>query len=195
MVVVDARGLGCPKPVIMAEDALAKIDEGTIEVLVDNEASVKNLSRFAAKNGFYSETAKENGYWRTKIVKGYPCEIAEEEAPVGKSKNILVVVGTDILGKDEELGKMLMKAFFESMKAGKDLPHTIFFLNKGVMLTTLDDSTVTILKEIEQSGTTIYSCGTCLKYYGIEDNLRVGQVGGMFVIIEGMKSFNKTVWI
>ena len=52
---IDARGIGCPKPVIMAEEALSGINEGTIEILVDNDAAVNNLSRFAAKNGFFSE--------------------------------------------------------------------------------------------------------------------------------------------
>lgn len=51
--VIDARGFGCPRPVILAEEAFSKIEEGTIEVLVDNEASVKNLERFATKNGMY----------------------------------------------------------------------------------------------------------------------------------------------
>jgi len=35
---IDARGMDCPKPVIMAEEALTKISEGVVDVLVDNEA-------------------------------------------------------------------------------------------------------------------------------------------------------------
>ena len=77
--VIDARGQACLKPVLMAEDALSKIDEGIVDVLVDNEASVKNLTRFATNNTFYSETIKEDNYWRVKIVKGYPCELPVEE--------------------------------------------------------------------------------------------------------------------
>jgi TusA-related sulfurtransferase len=30
---IDARGLGCPKPVMMTQDTLAKIDEGIVETL------------------------------------------------------------------------------------------------------------------------------------------------------------------
>ena len=55
---IDARGIGCPKPVIMAEEALQKISEGSVEILVDNDASVSNLKRFASKNGLYSESFK-----------------------------------------------------------------------------------------------------------------------------------------
>jgi len=72
---VDARGFGCPKPVVMTEEALSRIDDGLIEVLVDNEASASNVSRFASKQGMYAETIKEDNHWKIKIVKGYPCEL------------------------------------------------------------------------------------------------------------------------
>ncbi len=198
---IDARGMGCPKPVIMAEEALSKIGEGIVDVLVDNEASVKNLARFASKNGFFSETTKEDDYWRVKIVKGYPCEIGPEEA-VGagsvlpeEKKHLLLVIATDTMGKDEELGKILMKSFFETMKVYKEFPHTIFFLNAGVKLTTVNEEIIPILKELEAMGVEIFSCGTCLKYYNLESELKVGYRGTTNHIVEGMKDFKKTVWI
>ena len=140
---IDARGLGCPKPVMMAEDAVSKITEGIVDILVDNEASVENLSRFAAKSGCYSKVEKQDDYWRVKIVKGYPCEIKSQESGVksqeseGKrqfkedaketDKDLLLIIGTDTMGKEESLGKVLMKGFFETMKVTKEIPHTIFF--------------------------------------------------------------------
>ncbi len=33
--VIDAKGQACPKPVLMAEEALSKISEGIVEILVD----------------------------------------------------------------------------------------------------------------------------------------------------------------
>lgn len=191
---IDARGHACPKPVIMAEEALSKIQEGIVEILVDNEASVGNLTRFAKKNAFYSETTKENNYWRIKIVKGYPCEISEEEKKVTE-KDILLVIASDSMGKEEELGKILMKAFFETMKVTKEIPHTMFFLNAGVKLTTINEEIIPILKDIEAMGVEIFSCGTCLKYYNLESELKVGYRGTTNHIIEGIKDFNKTVWI
>ena len=124
---IDARGLGCTKPVMMAQDTLLKIDEGILEILVDNEASTFNLSRFASKNGFYSETTKEDNYWNVKIVKGFVCEVPQKEIkPKETERDLFLFVATDTMGKEEELGKILMKGFFETMKVTKDLPHTIF---------------------------------------------------------------------
>ncbi len=191
---IDARGLGCPKPVIMAEEALSKIEEGIVEILVDNEASVGNLSRFATKNAFYSETVKEDNYWRVKIVKGYPCELPTEEMKEPE-KDILLIVASDTMGKDEDLGKVLIKAFFETMKVTKEIPHTIFFLNAAVKLTTINEEIIPILKDIESMGVEIFSCGTCLKHYNLESELKVGYRGTTNHIVEGMKDFKKTIWI
>lgn len=45
MYLVDAKGLVCPKPVIMAKKALKENEEVT--VLVDNETSKENLEKMA----------------------------------------------------------------------------------------------------------------------------------------------------
>jgi len=193
---IDARGLGCPKPVMMAQDTLSKIDEGILEILVDNEASAFNLSRFASKNGFYSETIKEDNYWIVKIVKGFVCEVPQKETETEKpEKDIFLLVATDTMGKEEELGKILMKGFFETMKVTKEIPCTIFFLNAGVKLTTINEEIIPILKEIEVMGVEIFTCGTCLKYYNLESELKVGYRGTTDKIIEGIKDFKNTIWI
>ncbi|MCL5023521.1 MAG: sulfurtransferase-like selenium metabolism protein YedF [Nitrospirae bacterium] len=194
--VIDARDQGCPKPVMMAEEALSKITEGIVEVIVDNEASADNLALFAKSSAFSSEAIREGKDWRVKILKGYSCApaTAAEKAPETE-KDLLLVVGTDTMGKEEALGKILMKAYFETMRTYKQLPHTIVFLNAGVKLTTINDETVPILKDIEAMGVEIYSCGTCLKHYNLESQLQVGRRGTTNHIVEGMKDFLRTVWI
>jgi selenium metabolism protein YedF len=193
---IDARGIACPKPVIMAEEALSKISEGTVEILVDNEASVANLKRFSVKNGFSAESAKEQKHWRVRIVKGYLCDIpSAEDTPKSVEKDILVVIASDTMGKVEELGIILMKGYFETMRVTKELPHTIIFLNAGVKLTTVSEEFIPLLKEIESMGVEIFTCGTCLKYFGLESELKVGYRGTTNHIVEGMKDFKKTIWV
>lgn len=193
---IDARGFGCPRPIVMAEEALSKIEEGTVEILVDNESSVNNLTRFATKQGMHVETTKEDTFWKVKITKGYPSEITSQPSePRKEEKDILLIIGTDILGKDEEIGRILMKGLLETMLTTKELPHTIFFLNAGVKLTTINNETVSILKEIEALGVEIYSCGTCLRYYDLDAELKVGYRGSTNHIVEGIKDFKKVLWI
>ncbi|MDA8388780.1 MAG: sulfurtransferase-like selenium metabolism protein YedF [Nitrospiraceae bacterium] len=199
--IIDARGLSCPKPVLLAQEALAKIGEGIVEVLVDNYGSADNLVMFAQGGGCHAELSREGADFRVKIVKGYLCQPAgagpgeKKEEPADERRDILMVVASDQLGKEENLGRMLMKGFFETMKVTKEVPHTVFFLNAGVKLTTLDEEMVPVLKEIERMGAEIFSCGTCLKYYGLESSLKVGYRGTTNNITDGMADRRKTVWI
>jgi selenium metabolism protein YedF len=196
---IDARGKACPVPVMMAGDALAKIGEGIVEVLVDNEESVLNVSGFAAQNGMFAEMNREGKDWRVKIGKGYTCAPSKSEVQhvdlQAKKKTLLLIIGSDSLGKDEDLGKRLMKGFFDTMNVYKQIPHTIFFLNAGVKLTTVNDETIGVLKDIAEQGTEIHSCGTCLKHYGLESELKVGNRGTTNHIVEGMQDFEKVVWV
>lgn len=110
------------------------------------------------------------------------------------SKDLFIVVTSDVMGKDSDIGRMLMKGFFETMKSTGELPHTIFLMNRGVMLTTTDEEFVSILKGIRDAGVEIYSCGTCLKHYGLEDKLQVGHRGSTGQVVENITDM-KTVWI
>lgn len=49
---VDARGLSCPQPVLMALTKMREMKTGQLEVLVDNEVSKENVSRAASKEGW-----------------------------------------------------------------------------------------------------------------------------------------------
>ena len=50
--IVDARGLSCPQPVMLASKAIKKINKGTIEVLVDSGTGRDNVSRLANNSGW-----------------------------------------------------------------------------------------------------------------------------------------------
>ena len=67
---VDARGLSCPQPVLMAMQAMRANGSGEIEVVVDNEASRENVSRAAQSQG-WSVTMDEldGGEFRLSLAK------------------------------------------------------------------------------------------------------------------------------
>ncbi|GAB6111545.1 sulfurtransferase TusA family protein [Desulfomicrobium escambiense] len=67
---VDARGLSCPQPVLMAVQAMRAAGAGELEVLVDNDASRENVSRAARSQGW--EVAVDElagGEFRLALVK------------------------------------------------------------------------------------------------------------------------------
>ena len=50
--VVDARGLSCPQPAMLARQALQKLSKGNLEVIVDNNTARENVSRIARNLGW-----------------------------------------------------------------------------------------------------------------------------------------------
>jgi TusA-related sulfurtransferase len=49
---VDARGLSCPQPAMLAQEALKKTGKGTVEILVDSSTARENVSRLARNSGW-----------------------------------------------------------------------------------------------------------------------------------------------
>ena len=57
---LDARGLACPAPVLMAKDVVERNHLDVVEVIVDSEAAQENVSRFLGSRPF-SVTASQQG--------------------------------------------------------------------------------------------------------------------------------------
>jgi len=68
--VVDARGLSCPEPVLLAKQAIEAMSAGTIEVLVETTASRDNVTRMAKYLGCSVATQEAGGEFRLTITKG-----------------------------------------------------------------------------------------------------------------------------
>jgi selenium metabolism protein YedF len=100
-----------------------------------------------------------------------------------------------VIGRDEALGRVLMKGFLETMKVTGEVPDMVFFMNTAVRLTTTDEEFVPIIKEIEAMGVEVFTCGTCLDHYGLAKELKVGYRGTTSHIVEGVKDFSKVVWL
>ena len=49
---VDARGYSCPIRVVMTQRALDRTKADHLDVLVDNQAAVQNITRFASARGY-----------------------------------------------------------------------------------------------------------------------------------------------
>ncbi len=59
MLKVDARGDACPLPVVKAKKAISELNgAGEVEVLVDNEIAVQNLTKMAQQKGYQYSAEK-----------------------------------------------------------------------------------------------------------------------------------------
>ncbi len=65
---LDTCGLSCPQPVLLFHQASASDKTSPMDILVDNEASLENVTRAAKKQGWTVTAKKEdNGVTRLEL--------------------------------------------------------------------------------------------------------------------------------
>ena len=198
MITVNAMGDNCPIPVIKTKKAMAALTgPKTIEVLVDNEIAVQNVTKMASSSGgkVTSEKLGDAEYKVTIEMEGAPAaDGAEAVCAPDARDNTVVVVSSDRMGSgNDELGKVLIKGFIFAVTQLDTLPKTMLFYNGGATLTTEDSDSLEDLKSLEAQGVEIMTCGTCLDYYGLKDKLAVGTVTNMYSIVETMAKAGRIV--
>ena len=112
------------------------------------------------------------------------------------NKSVVAIVKSDVIGSDEkELGRLLMHSFLKTLPSVTD-EFTIkkaVFLNKGVTLACEGSEFVKALQELESCGFELFVCGTCLDYFNLKSNIKVGNISNMMEIINTIKEADKTI--
>lgn len=192
---VDARGLNCPQPVILTKKALEEIKEGQVTTIVNSEIAKENVKKLAQSMTCDVSIEKVGGDYYINIFKEKALKDIDLKEPVDKS-GLVVLIGSDTLGTgDRTLGQILIKGYIKTLAEVCPLPETIIFVNSGVNLTVEGSEAIDSLKELEELGVEILSCGTCLDYYNLKDRLAVGQVSNMYSIVEKLNNAENTVRI
>jgi len=189
---IDARGLQCPQPVILTKKELDTITEGVLTTLVDNEVAKENVSKLVQGLGFEYKVDEREGYYQITIFKGDgQLEVKEEE---DNFEDLTVAFTSNTMGKgNDELGKILMKSFIYTVSETEPLPKTMVFYNGGVRLTCQGSEVLDDLKKLEAAGVEIISCGTCLDFLKLKEDLRVGSISNMYTIYEKLKDPKKNI--
>ena len=191
---VDARGLACPQPVIQTRSALR--EGSNLTVIVDNDTAQKNVTRMAEKLGHAVQTEpRGDGIYLHIRGEG----TAPVALPVGKAipaeGPLVLVVPSEFMGRGEheELGHILVRAFFHTLGEVEPLPQTIIFFNSGAKLVAEDSPVLEDLEALAEKGIEILTCGVCLEYYGLKDKLAVGEISNMYTIAETMLGAGRVV--
>lgn len=198
---VDNRGLACPEPVIRTKKALDNMSAGTLVSTVDNEIAKENVLRLANGMSLSTSVRQEDGLFHITITKAegteatpVPQEILSCSLPTDKHTTMLVK--SDLFGEGEQpLGEVLMKSFFHALSEATVLPREIFFVNAAVRLTCHGSTVIGKLQELAAKGVQIFSCGTCLDYYHLQEELAIGEVTNMFSIVECLTQADNTITI
>ena len=183
---VDARGLPCPQPVILTRKAMQQADE--VITLVTGADQVDNVRRLAEKAGWRVAVEQGEGGYALHLTKGgdisVPAPAPEAAASTPTGATVLLVPSTTMGRGSDELGDILVRAFFHTLGEIEPLPATIIFVNTGVQLTAEGSSILEDLRALEAGGLDILVCGTCLGYFDLKERIAVGTISNMYTIAE-----------
>ncbi|MDQ7841482.1 MAG: DsrE family protein [bacterium] len=103
------------------------------------------------------------------------------------NRRIVVLVRQAGLGHvapaDAQFGTEMLDRFLHSLEARPVKPQAVCFYTEGVKLVCQGSSVVESLKLLEGMGVRVAACGTCLDYFGLRDQVAVGEVIGMNEIV------------
>jgi len=197
---IDACGLACPAPVLLVKDMIERNSPQVLTVLVDNEASTENVSRFLSSKGYSVTAGKQGGLvtLQAQYIGTSPENAAQTEIHQKRQsgQKILVLISTDRFGSgDEELGRKLMINFLKTLKEMGENLWQLIFVNSGVKLTIASSPVLSELLGYEQNGVTILACGTCLEHFGLTADKKVGGTTNMLDIVMATQYADKTITI
>ncbi len=188
---IDAKGKQCPIPVIMAKKEL-EAGAQDVEIVVDGQTQVDNLSRLGDSLGrpVTSEQFEE----------GFLVKFANGETQVGaagvQDDSYAVFFNTNAIGtNNSELGGNLAKMAIFTLSESEQIPSYVLFMNEGVKLVAgeCEAQIVENLSTLIEKGTKVLVCGTCLSFYGIKEELKVGTVSNMYDILGAMQEVSKVI--
>jgi len=190
--IIDARGLSCPQPVILAKKAMEENDE--VVILVDDKTASENVKRLAANMGFSVDEERKGAETHIRINKGSACSLAAEA--ISRHGPVVVVLSSDTMGRGEEvLGGVLMKSFLHTLAQTTPIPDVMILFNTGVRLAAKGSEVLEDLDALMNAGVKIMACGTCLNYLSLKDKLAAGEVSNMYDIAQTMLTAGRIVQV
>ena len=91
------------------------------------------------------------------------------------------------------LQEALVVKYLSLLSQEADLPSQILFYTEGVKLVCEGSPVVGWLKILEEKGVELTICSTCLEFFGLSDQVRVGKVGGMPGILKALQEAEKVI--
>lgn len=187
--------MSCPQPVL---EAKAAMEAGLTEflVMVDNSAALENVRRFAQNRNANVSVRDLGGKWELHIAGGGEAKGPEVTlAACGAETPVAYLILSDRMGPNSELGAVLMRSLLSALTKASRPPERIIFMNEGVNLVCEGSPVFEELKTLEEKGTVLLACGTCLDFLGKKDKKAIGLVTNMYDTVETMTSGHRVVTI
>jgi sulfur relay (sulfurtransferase) complex TusBCD TusD component (DsrE family) len=111
-----------------------------------------------------------------------------------RDQSIVILITRDGMGQAEpDLQHQLMGKYLRLLDENNQLPAAICFYAEGVKLAVEGSPVLPQLRSLQTKGVHLILCSTCLNYFGLTGQVRVGIVGGMPDIIEAQWRAGKVI--
>ncbi|MDD2522835.1 MAG: DsrE family protein [Anaerolineaceae bacterium] len=91
------------------------------------------------------------------------------------------------------LQQALVVKYLSLLAQEEEKPSQILFYTEGVRLVCEGSLVLGWLRNLEEAGVELIVCSTCLEYFGLMDQVRVGKIGGMPGIVAAMQQADKVI--
>lgn len=201
-VTLQCQGLPCPQPVLQCKRTVEESAPETIIVLVDNDPARENTSRYLTSAGYtVTSSAQGNNFVVTAQKEAGSTPPAPSAAPKKETRQVseypicVFITSKEVGTGDSELGGKLMQNFLATLPELGEKLWRIILVNGAVHLAVEGSPALAQLQQMEQDGVSILVCGTCLEFFGILDQKRVGETTNMLDVVTSLELADKVIQI
>jgi selenium metabolism protein YedF len=179
---IDCRGLSYLMIIREVKKYFNSIGEGEAILLVNSELGRSNAIRYANHKGYQVDQENEEDRYRIKVEKRGCLEV------IGEENVSSILIASDKFGVgDEDLGRILMIEYFESLNECDRLPKEILFFNSAVKLFDKDSNVLEEIRMLHKKGVILLISDTSLSHYNMEQEITFGEIISMYDMVIAMK--------
>jgi len=109
------------------------------------------------------------------------------------SDTVILLTRNGMGEADQVLQYKLIDTYLKLLDEHNILPGAICFYTEGVHLVVEGSPVLETLQSLEKKGVRLILCSTCLNYFKLIDQVKVGIVGGMGDILEAQRLAGKVI--
>ncbi len=205
---LDLRGLTCPEPVLRTKQLIDDATVTCIEVLVDDEVNVQNLSRLAGSQNLSILKEQAENHFKVVLERGNQEQshqhvqtksAVKAKSNLENSTGTVIFISRDTFGEGDhserahDFSAHLLNLFLQTICQSGHEPRAILMVNGGVKLMDPDGPYIKVLNDLRDKGIEVLACGLCLDFYGLKEKVQVEQVTNMFAICEYLFSADRII--
>ena len=112
---------------------------------------------------------------------------------VSDSDTVVLITRNGMGEAEPALQQKLIGTYLKLLDEHNILPAAICFYTDGVRLCVEGSPVLEVLKALEAKGVRLILCSTCLAFFNLSEQVRVGIVGGMNDILEAQRRADKVI--